>query len=429
MIGRTTVRAGRLTGSMRRRPLRRAAVGLATLAMLMPFAAPAATVAQGSPLVDFCVGVDHPPFERSYQGDGASYVLIAVSVDGVVDLRVRLSSSAGPSEQTVSFSGPDRAMVSFPIFQYDTYPWIIQGPGGATLERGSLVVGPSEVPCSAEGLAAAPSAAPSVTPSAAQSATPEPASSSPSAAVQTPAPTTAPPPGVATPSPSEEVGALPGGGSTTAGFGVPWLLLILVGLLLALAGTLIMFLGVDWSGTTRCPDECPTLGAKRSCTLSAFGISSQGRTPDNDAGIDLALTLLRYAPVPGMGTGAFTIGRGIATGAVSPMPLAPTASGAARGPTIDMTRELHGYLNNRYPQIWIKVDYQECRTARCFPQIWRTYRTWVSTTSEWTQVREGTQTVADPMGVFPRVSDWTNLGILRGINQAIVDTVNGMGCQ
>ncbi len=398
----------------------RAAVGYA-LALLALLAAPAATVAQGSPLVDFCVGVDHPPFEQSYQGNGASYVVVAVSVDGAAEVLVQLSTPAGTAEQTVSFLGPDRAMVSFPIFQYDTYPWTIQGPGGTTLEQGNLVVGPNEVPCSTDGLAVAPSAPPSVTPSAAPSATPEPASPSPSPAIQTEGPTTAP-------SPSEEVVVQPGDGST-AGFDLPWVLLIVVGVLLALAGTLVMFLGVDWAGTTRCPDECPTLGAKRNCTLAAFGVSSQGRTPDNDAGIDLALTLMRYAPLPGMGSGAFSIGRGIATGAVSPTPLAPTASGAARGPTIDMTKELHGFLNNRFPQLWIKIDYQECRTARCFPQVWRTYRKWVSTTSEWTQVKEETSTVADPMGVFPKVADWTNPGIVRAINQAMVDTVNRMGCQ
>lgn len=404
----------------RRYGLRRV-IGGVTLVLAVLFAGPWAAAAQGPGVVDFCAGVDHPPFERDYDVEGASNFNLAVSTSAAMTGTFVLTLGADTAEQPFSLEGPGVAEESFPIFAFGRYDWMIVRDGGTILEQGSLDVGPAEEPCWSDGLALA-SAEPSATPSPSPSSTPEPQSPSPSVPVETSAPTTAP-------SASEEPVIAPGLAST-GGFEFPWLALIVVGLLLALAGALIMFLGIDFSGEVSCPDECDTLGAKRNCTLSAFGVSSQLRTPGNDAGIGTALTMMKYAPLPGMGTGLpMPIGMTVVTGTPPPVPLPATASGAAREPTIDLTKALQSFLNNRFPTVWIKIDYQECSTAHCFPQVWRTYRSWVGKTSAWTQVREATPTVSDPLGMFPQVSDWTNVNTMRAINQAIVDTINTMGCQ
>jgi hypothetical protein len=371
-----------------------ARVVLVVVAGLTIVAGAAAPAGAQADLIDSCAGYDHPPFERDYPGDGASYGLVGASVNGPMDLLVWF----GEQQQTLSFDGPGRMVAPFPIFEFGDYPWSLSDRSGTELQSGVVSVGPQEVACNDQTLVAPPSPSPSVTP-------------------QSPAATPPTPEATSTPIVTET-------GSSV----LVWIVLIVLGLLLLAGGTVLLAFNIDWSGAQRCPHECPVLGAKTSCDVSSFGISSQGRTPASDAGIDLALTLMRHAPLPGMGTGGFTIGLSVVTGSAPPAPLAPTASGAARGPTIDLTKEFHSFLNTRFPQIWIRISYDECRTSRCFPQVWRTYRSLVRVTSPWIQVREGTPTVADPMGVFPPVADWAKPGIAQAINQAIVDTVASFGC-
>lgn len=386
-------------------------------------ATPAITLA-GGPLVDRCVGIDHPPFTRPYAGDGLSYIVIGTSADGPIEMLIIVDFLGASTERRQTWGPtPGTMLEAFPIYDYGTYAWRIMTADGTVLDAGDLEVGPGEVDCDPAALAtAAPESAP---PSAAPTTAPSPSAPPTSGPSQAPTPS---PSAAATPT-APGTSAPPVGGGVTGSLDPLWLVLIVLGVLLALVGLLVLFFGIDLAGTTSCPDQCDTVGAKRNCALTAFGISSQGRNPDNDAGIDLAIKMLRHAPLPGMGTGIpTTIGRVALTGTAPATPLPATPSGAAREPVLDMTTALRDHLNNRFPQLWIKITYDECITARCVPQFWRTYRKWRRTTSDWIQVREATPAIADPMGVFPRVSEWTKPDILRLVNQAIVDTVNAQGC-
>lgn len=135
------------------------ALALLALALAAPAAADHEAV-----LLDACDGVDHPPFTETYEGDGASYLLLAVRVDlppGTgLTAAVFEADTAGTADPVSAVEGAvgdgGTAEFALPIYQFGTYDVFV---GDADHDHPFLTarreVDASEAQCTAEDVAAA----------------------------------------------------------------------------------------------------------------------------------------------------------------------------------------------------------------------------------------------------------------------------------
>lgn len=201
-------------------------VALLTLSVALPAAADHEAV-----LLDACDGVDHPPFDRDYEGDGLSYVLVAVRVDlppgTVLTAAIFEEGTAETGEPVSAVEGTvgDDGTVEFalPINQFGTYDIFV---GDADHDHPFLtarrVVDASEAPCTAADVAATDGATP--TEGMTTEASPEPTATD---ATDEATATTEPTPEV---TPTEPTVAEDTGGS------FPWLGLLVAILIIAVIG-------------------------------------------------------------------------------------------------------------------------------------------------------------------------------------------------
>lgn len=203
------------------------AVRAGLLALTFAVAAAALTVpalADHVAPLDECVGVDHPPFDRAYQGDGLSYLLFGATtpldayppgstLHGVLDGNGRSVEASDVVDDT------GRGLLSFPLTSYGNYQLAVDVDGHPLGVR-TVSVGPAESPCDREQLDPAPPPAATATETASPAQAP---TQAPTTAAATPGPTVSAEP--------EEL--------ASSGGGFPWGVLIGGGLALGLAGLLV----------------------------------------------------------------------------------------------------------------------------------------------------------------------------------------------
>lgn len=110
--------------------------------------------------IDSCVGVDHPPFERAYPGDGKSYLNLGLTLPlqhfeggAVVGVLVGNDRTVEAADK-VDANG--RVFLSFPLYSYGSYEVTVTGEGGHPIFKENVSVGPEEHPCDRELLAKSP---------------------------------------------------------------------------------------------------------------------------------------------------------------------------------------------------------------------------------------------------------------------------------
>jgi hypothetical protein len=198
---------------------------------------------------DACGGVDHPPFDRQYDGQGASFLLSAFAFDPSITDATAMVTGEGLNESVPLDIGPDGlADMALGIFSFGTYTVTVPLPEGDFTQNVS--VGADDEPCDSSMLTAAPQATETTPPT-------EPTPTATSAPTETAAPTPTP---TATPAATDA-----GGGALL------WPGLIVGGLLLALIGWFLMRAKED------CPEEVAALQAARDACEAARAEAKEAR--------------------------------------------------------------------------------------------------------------------------------------------------------
>lgn len=111
--------------------------------------------------IDSCIGVDHPPFERKYQGDGKSYLNTGLTLPlqhyeekTVTGVLVGANGETAEAMDKVDANG--RVFLSFPLYSYGSYTVTVIDEEGNPIFEKPVSVGPQEQPCSRESLAKSP---------------------------------------------------------------------------------------------------------------------------------------------------------------------------------------------------------------------------------------------------------------------------------
>lgn len=190
---------------------------------------------------DWCDGVDHPPFDRDYPGDGFSFLLYGFAFepndDGTFPTGTVEVTGGGIEEQAAL--EPDalgKAIATIGIFEFGEYQWqaSIDGQPAAS---GTTTVTADDEPCDESTIAGAP--APSQEPTETQEPTEEPTE---------------------TASPSPSPSATEAGTETGEDSGFPWGLIFLGGLILFVVGWFLARAKED------CPEETEALArAQKAC--------------------------------------------------------------------------------------------------------------------------------------------------------------------
>ena len=111
--------------------------------------------------IDSCVGVDHPPFERDYLGDGKSYLNVGLTLplqqfEGGSMTGVLVGKDGRKVEGSDKVDANGRVFLSFPLYSYGAYEVLVTDAGGHEIFKQTVTVGPQEHPCDRESLAKSP---------------------------------------------------------------------------------------------------------------------------------------------------------------------------------------------------------------------------------------------------------------------------------
>lgn len=114
----------------------------------------------GEPLDD-CVGVDHPPFEEDYPGDGYSYLKLGLTMpleyyDEGAEFTGELTGEGSSVSATELLSGEGQLFFTFPLYFYGIYDLMVYDDGGTMVYQNEVTVDASEPECDQEGLAVSP---------------------------------------------------------------------------------------------------------------------------------------------------------------------------------------------------------------------------------------------------------------------------------
>lgn len=112
-------------------------------------------------VIDFCYGVDHPPFIYAYEGDGYSYLNVGLTVPlqyhEVGDqFTGELSSGGNMVTAGCALSPEGQLFFVFPLYSYGDYTATIYDAGGDMIFQNDMSVDASEVDCDPAELAESP---------------------------------------------------------------------------------------------------------------------------------------------------------------------------------------------------------------------------------------------------------------------------------
>lgn len=111
--------------------------------------------------LDDCVGVDHPPFEEDYPGDGYSYLKLGLTMpleyyDEGSEFTGELTGEGSSVTSTEMLSGEGQLFFTFPLYSYGMYDLMVYDDGGTMVYQDEVTVDASEPDCDKEGLTTSP---------------------------------------------------------------------------------------------------------------------------------------------------------------------------------------------------------------------------------------------------------------------------------
>ncbi|WP_418790635.1 hypothetical protein [Phosphitispora sp. TUW77] len=110
-------------------------------------------------LIDSCIGVDHPPFQQDYSGDGLSYLNVGLTLPLEAFEGKTITGTLTGNGETVEAVGEvddsGRVFLSFSLYSYGNYEVKIIDETGSLILEQTVAVGPEESACALEGLAKA----------------------------------------------------------------------------------------------------------------------------------------------------------------------------------------------------------------------------------------------------------------------------------
>lgn len=115
----------------------------------------------GTEPIDSCIGVDHPPFDSEYPGDGKSYLNTGLTLplqhfEGQSVTGVLVSANGETAEAVDNVDAHGRVFLSFPLYSYGSYTVTVFDEEGDSIFEKPVSVGPEEQQCSRESLAKSP---------------------------------------------------------------------------------------------------------------------------------------------------------------------------------------------------------------------------------------------------------------------------------
>lgn len=111
--------------------------------------------------IDVCIGVDHPPFEEDYPGDGYSYLRIGVTMpleyyDEGALFEGELTGGGSSVTASDMLNADGQLFMNFPLYSYGDYVITVYDDMGDMVFEDDVTVDDSEPACDKEGLATSP---------------------------------------------------------------------------------------------------------------------------------------------------------------------------------------------------------------------------------------------------------------------------------
>jgi hypothetical protein len=111
--------------------------------------------------LDFCIGVDHPPFEKSYAGDGYSYLKLGLTMsleyyDEGSEFTGELFGSGSTVTSSDMLDSNGQLFFDFPLYSYGSYAVIVYDNSGDMVFQNDVMVDDSEPECDPESLGVSP---------------------------------------------------------------------------------------------------------------------------------------------------------------------------------------------------------------------------------------------------------------------------------
>lgn len=131
-----------------------------TLIILITVVTESAMAASFEPL-DFCIGVDHPPFDETYEGDGYSYLKLGLTMsleyyDEGSEFTSELSGSGSPVTSSDMLNANGQLFFVFPLYSYGSYAVVVYDDSGDMVFQNDVVVDDSEPECDPDSLGVSP---------------------------------------------------------------------------------------------------------------------------------------------------------------------------------------------------------------------------------------------------------------------------------
>lgn len=111
--------------------------------------------------IDKCIGVDHPPFEQEYAGDGNSYLRVGLTFafeyfDEGETLTGELTGNGNTMVSTDMLNADGQVFFTFPLYSYGSYEVMIYDDMGGLVYQENVSVDETEPVCDLESLSKAP---------------------------------------------------------------------------------------------------------------------------------------------------------------------------------------------------------------------------------------------------------------------------------
>lgn len=111
--------------------------------------------------LDFCIGVDHPPFEVTYSGNGNSYLKLGLTMsfeyyDEGSEFSSELSGSNTTETSNEMLDSNGQLLFIFPLFSYGSYDVTVFNDKGDMVFQNDVVVDDSEPTCDFTSLLVSP---------------------------------------------------------------------------------------------------------------------------------------------------------------------------------------------------------------------------------------------------------------------------------
>lgn len=111
--------------------------------------------------LDFCIGVDHPPFEMDYPGDGYSYLRVGLTLPLTAysegdHFTGELSGGSGPVSSESNMNADGQLFFAFPLYGYGAYTVAIYDGLGEMVFQNDVTVDQTETLCDPDDLKKAP---------------------------------------------------------------------------------------------------------------------------------------------------------------------------------------------------------------------------------------------------------------------------------